>query len=76
MKEKRYWWVTMHNNAHFKTLEVKSDLFKEEDTHNEKWDNNIYFDNEEDANEFLKKLQFLIQTEYPRANSEKWYHIK
>lgn len=66
----------MHNNAHFKTLEVKSDLFKEEDTHNEKWDNNIYFDNEEDANEFLKKLQFLIQTEYPRANSEKWYHIK
>lgn len=75
MEKKQYWWVTMQANAHFKTLEIKSDLFEEKDTKNEKWRNSIYFDNEADAEEFLKKLQTVICTAYPRANSEKWYGL-
>lgn len=63
----------MHSNAHFKTLEVKTGLFEESETKNQKWDNSIYFDNEEDAYDFLKKLQLLIKIEYPRAYSENWY---
>ncbi len=63
----------MNHNAHFKTLTVKSDLFREEDTNNEKWANSIYFDNEEEATDFLKKMQNLISSEYPRADQEKWY---
>ena len=63
----------MHNNAHFKTLEIKTDLFEESETRNSKWENSIYFDNEADAVDFLKKIKLLIKIEYPRAYAENWF---
>lgn len=35
--------------------------------------NNIYFDNQEDAERFLKNLQRFIMKNYPRAEVENWY---
>ncbi|MDE6537638.1 MAG: hypothetical protein K2M13_06340 [Muribaculaceae bacterium] len=74
--KKPYWWITMSNNAHFRTLEVKYGLFEESETHNEKWANSIYFDNEEDAMAMLEKMKELIKSEYPRAKSNKWFEYK
>lgn len=70
-KEKKgLWWITMTNNSHFKTLKIKSvngsDKSKEKD-----FSNCIYFDNEDEANKFLKKIKGFIRRNYDKAVKEK-----
>lgn len=68
VKEEKLYWITMPYVSYFTKLEKKCELVK-------RWNmkDNIYFDNPEDAERFLKKLQKFILKNYPRARVENWY---
>ncbi|MDE6792655.1 MAG: hypothetical protein K2J48_06200 [Muribaculaceae bacterium] len=75
-EKKPYWWISMSANGHFKNLFVNSRETDEEEVNNEKWQNCIFFESKEEAEEFIEKMKTFIKEEYPRAKSQKWYKKK
>ena len=72
-EKKTYWWISMSTNGHFKTLFVNEQPATKEEIDNEYWQNCIFFESKEEAEEFIKKMKTFIKDEYPRAKSQKWY---
>ncbi|MBD5236536.1 MAG: hypothetical protein HDS62_03225 [Bacteroidales bacterium] len=75
-EKKPYWWITMKVNGHFNTLFVKEQPATKEEIDSENWQNCIFFETKEEAEEFIKKMKAFIEEEYPRAKSQKWYVSK
>lgn len=68
MKTER-WWISSHKFNWFKGLFVNSCKSKEDAN----WEELIYFDSQEDANDFLDKFKEFIIDNYPRAKKDGWF---
>lgn len=67
--KKKYWWIGTSVYNHLKELKVipgEAVLKDMEDL--------IYFDNENDAMDFLKKMREFIVNNYQRAKDNGWYN--
>ena len=73
LEAKSYWWVTMDANTHFATLKIKDRVPEPGEITNDNWQKCIFFDNEKDAKDFLKKMKTFILDNYSRAKDESWF---
>lgn len=65
----KVYYIKQSYAGYFKKLEVKELNF----TQKENWTNNIYFENKNDAERFLKVLKECIKDNYDRAHDERWF---
>lgn len=67
---KKYYWIGCSTSNHANQLAVITNKRPVEEKDLLDF---IYFDSEDDANNFYDKLLRFIQEEYPRAKQHKWY---
>ena len=68
MKTTKRWWIANSTFNWFNGIHANSGTKKSGN-----WDGLIYFESEEEAKDFEKKLKNFIRDNYPRAKEEGWY---